>query len=35
MPNDPEQKNIVADAEKAIEAQIVKLDAKRKEKKCN
>ena len=34
MPNDPEQKKIVADAEKAIEAQIVKLNNKRKEKKC-
>eukprot|EP00900_Chrysochromulina_parva_P016092 jgi/Chrpa1/24484/Chrysochromulina_OHIO_Genome00002359-RA len=34
MPNDPEQKKIVADAEKAIEAQIVKLNAKRREKSC-
>ena len=34
MPNDPEQKKIVADAEKAIEAQIVKLNAKRREKNC-
>jgi hypothetical protein len=35
MPNDPAQKKIVADAEKAIEAQIVKLNKKRAEKKCN
>jgi hypothetical protein len=35
MPNDPAQKKVVADAEKAIEAQIVKLNNKRKEKKCN
>ena len=35
MPNDPAQKKIVADAEKAIEAQIVKLNNKRKEKECN
>ena len=34
MPNDPAQKKIVADAEKAIEAQIVKLNAKRREKNC-
>jgi hypothetical protein len=34
MPNDPAQKKIVADAEKAMEAQIVKLNNKRKEKKC-
>ena len=35
MPNDPAQKKIVADAEKAIEAQIKKLNSKRAEKKCN
>ena len=34
MPNDPAQKKVVADAEKAIEAQIVKLNNKRQEKKC-
>jgi hypothetical protein len=34
MPNDPAQKKIVEDAEKAIEAQIKKLNDKRKEKRC-
>jgi hypothetical protein len=34
MPNDPEQKKVVADAEKAIEAQIKKLEGLEKSKSC-